>query len=132
MRNLPTFLIGLFVSVFVFWLLADFNSGNSDYTIVIVDNSGCESPRYMVTIKNQSVVVEGDQISYDSLVAPNGAKAQITVPSLLDTEGVSIYKIMASYANCNAITSKERSVKPGWILYEFIDKNKIKHEIRSK
>jgi hypothetical protein len=130
MRNLIVFILGMIFAFPVIWLTEMFSP--TSYTIRILDNSECESPKYTIATKHQSISVYGDQIDYDGAVAPNGAEAFIYVQPPYKESGEFTYKVMANYSNCATIQSDIRTVKSGWILYEFIDKTNIKHTVRAR
>lgn len=113
------------------WILASLDDDR--FVIRILDNSRCTAPIYTIITKEQSIVVTGEQIDYEGAVTPNGAEAFISVSQAPFTESNSrSYAVKAEYDDCDTILSEYREVKYGWILYEFIDDNEIKHTVRSK
>ncbi len=130
MRNWIIFILGMITAFPVIWMSNIFSP--TSYTIRMIDDSECVNPKYTISTKHQSISVQGDQIDYDGLIAPNGAEAFIYVRPPYDKSDDFTYKVVASYSNCDTIESSERTVNLGWILYEFVDKNEIKHTVRAR
>lgn len=121
----------LLLGLILGWILASLEEDR--FVIRIIDNSRCTAPTYTIITNEQSTVVTGDQINYEGAVAPNGAEAFVSVSQPPFTEGNNrSYAVKAEYNDCETILSGYRDVKYGWILYEFIDDNEIKHTVRSR
>lgn len=113
------------------WILASLDDDR--FVIRIIDDSRCAAPTYTIITEEQSIVVTGDQLDYDGAISPNGAEAFISVSRPPFTEEKNLkYAVKAEYNNCETILSEYRDVEYGWILYEFIDDNEIKHTVRSR
>ncbi|WP_199611600.1 hypothetical protein [Flocculibacter collagenilyticus] len=130
MRNLIVFLLGMAVAFPVIWLSNIFSP--TSYVVRILDKSECRNPQYIIETKYQSISVSGEQIDYYGALVPNGAEAFIYVHPPDEKSGDFTYKVVANYSNCVTIKSEPRTVKLGWILYEFVDENNIKHTVRAR
>ena len=107
-------------------------NSSSYYSVLVIDNTKCDSPIYVVSTDAQSIKVEGNQIDYSGNIAPNGTEAFIYVKPPYSETGKFTYKLTATYSNCESITSEERIVELGWLLYELIDQSEIKHTVRAR
>jgi hypothetical protein len=130
MRNWIIFILGMITAFPIIWISNVFSP--TSYTVRIIDNSKCDNPKYTIATKHQSISVQGDQIDSDGAIAPSGTEAFIYVRPPYDESGEFTYKVIASYSNCSSIESTKRIVSFGRILYEFINKNEIKHTVRAR
>jgi len=124
------FIIGILLGLLIAYI---YDVLNPNYIIVrIVDNTNCKSISYSVEFKYKSVTISGDQIK----TLNTGMVGKMDIMLIISPNKFSdkkiTYKVRAKYEDCAEIVSDERNVKLGWGLYEWIDNNKIRHEVRNK
>ncbi len=104
----------------------------SDFQIVIFDDSKCENPTYTVELEEKSVVIKGDQVGREKTGILANVESQINISPIPGKEDWVVYVLRAEYGDCEELVSEERKVKPGWYIYEFIRDEKIEHNVRAR
>ncbi len=107
-------------------------SEQSDFQIVIFDDSMCKNPTYTIELEEKSVVIKGGQVGREDTGIGANIESQINITPLPGKDGWVTYVLKAAYTNCGELVSQERKVKSGWYIYEFIRDEKVEHNVRAR
>ena len=123
---LISFLFGVFVA-------AVWSSMDNDFIVVrIIDNQKCNDREYLLEMENQTISVKGKQIDTTNLMVALEAEAFFYALPYPSTSDQITYRVRAHYSNCTEILSKEREVERGWLIYETIENQTIRHVVRAR